>query len=123
MKPFYDTSDDRSIRALLGNDSKLASPSRVLRIASHPAWYPESGECALDGFNRRKKCLMPGYGPEVLDLILKYSGIQYEIIKLPADAVGGEMIDSNGMIIMYIRQIVKELALTALVRGRLCLKE
>lgn len=70
--------------------------SRVIKIASHPAWYPESGQCSLEGFGRRKECMMPGYGPEVLDLILRYSGIRYEIIRLPADAFGGETIDSNG---------------------------
>uniref|UniRef100_A0A914V7F5 Solute-binding protein family 3/N-terminal domain-containing protein n=1 Tax=Plectus sambesii TaxID=2011161 RepID=A0A914V7F5_9BILA len=82
--------------AIYGNHSALKKLPHTLRIASHPAWFPESGECALDGFDRRRKCRMPGYGPEILDLLLKYSGINYEIVKLPADAFGGDMNVSSG---------------------------
>uniref|UniRef100_A0A914XBZ6 Ionotropic glutamate receptor L-glutamate and glycine-binding domain-containing protein n=1 Tax=Plectus sambesii TaxID=2011161 RepID=A0A914XBZ6_9BILA len=67
----------------------------ILKIAAHPGWFPESGQCALDGFDRRLGCKMPGYGPEMLDIILSYMKIPYEIIKLPADAFGGELVNGS----------------------------
>ena len=54
--------------------------STVFKVAALDGQEVWCNPCSIHGFKRRKDCKYPGFGPEIVDFLLDYLHIPYEII-------------------------------------------
>ena len=54
--------------------------SSIFKVALHPGFRIWSNPCAVHGFKRRRDCRYPGFGPEIVDFLLDFLQIPYEIV-------------------------------------------